>query len=105
MNIKNYCVSVDILGLEYTILRDRTREDLQAIARRDSDLLIIRIASDITTEQAESALLHEIVEDLNFRFEWGLTHSQICALEVTMFAVLKHNGVNLKPLLEVKQGD
>lgn len=89
-----------ILGYNYTIDRAGNADDLQAFADFRSKTQVIRVASDLFQEQAESTLLHEVIEALNFHLELKLEHPAIMRLEAGLYQVLADNGVDLSPLLE-----
>lgn len=95
---------VQVLGYEYGVQMDRTREDMQSLGRRDSDLLIIRIAKDMPQALQISTLIHEVIEAANYHLELNIDHRAICALEAVMYLFLTAAGVDLRPLLETKDG-
>lgn len=53
----------------------------------------IRISADQSLDMQESALLHEIIEALNYMYSLNLKHSQIEVLESTLYQVLKDNAL------------
>ena len=53
--------------------------------------LTIWISSELTQEQKETALIHEIIEAINEMFDLELDHTKICIIENTLYQVLKDN--------------
>jgi hypothetical protein len=51
------------------------------------------IVIDSTTQKQnqETTLLHEIIEQINFRYELKLEHNQITTLESALYQVIKDN--------------
>ena len=88
-----------ILGYNYRIEIDKTLNELGGVGRHHADRLLIQIAKDLDWQQAESTILHEILEALNFAMQWELPHKDLSALEATLYQTLKANGVDLSPLL------
>lgn len=85
-------VKVKIAGYTYTC-------DFSPILTRDSDSLgsscgnsmKISIDSTVPRENQVSALLHEILEQLNWRYELKLEHRQITVLESAFYQVIQDN--------------
>lgn len=89
---------IKILGYDYCIKRDATVDEIGASGRLHGRDQVIQIASDLSEEGYISALLHEILEALNWHLELELEHRIIMSLEATLFQVLVANGVDLSPL-------
>jgi len=87
-----------ILGYDYRIEREVTADGINALARLHHREQIIQVASDLTEKGYASALLHEVLEALNYHLELGLEHRVIMSLEAALFQVLVDNGVDLLPL-------
>jgi hypothetical protein len=51
----------------------------------------IVIDSTVPKQNQESTLLHEIIEQINFRYELNLEHKQITVLESAIYQVIKDN--------------
>lgn len=66
---------------------------------RDSDVhgsscgnaLEITIDTTIPKQNQESVLLHEIIEQINYRYELRLEHRQISVLESAIYQVIRDN--------------
>jgi hypothetical protein len=52
----------------------------------------IHIDNSIFREQQESALIHEIIEQIDCINQLGLEHGQICVLESMLYQVIKDNA-------------
>lgn len=89
-----------ILGYTYRIKRGSTVGEIDCCGRMHSRKQVIQIASDLTEEGEASALLHEVLEALNYHLQFGLDHKVLMALEAALFQVLTDNGVDLSPLGE-----
>lgn len=61
---------------------------------------LIRIDAGMPAQAQQSALLHEIIEALNYHLALDLEHNAIMALEAGLFQTLTANGVTLAPLLQ-----
>lgn len=98
-----------ILGYNYTLDSIFDTEELGGNAGKCyAGSQHISLAKNLTVDGAESTLIHEIIEAVDYHLELKLEHKQICALEVALYNVLKENGVDLVPLLKgiiVKQSD
>jgi hypothetical protein len=53
-------------------------------------------------EMAESIMLHEGLEALKDLLKLQFSHDDLARLETGLYALLKDNGVSLRPLVEVK---
>ena len=91
---------IKILGYTYSIKRIGTMDEIGSSGRADIAKQVIQIATDLTSEQTMSTVLHEILEALKYYLELEMEHSVIMALEAGLYQVLVDNGVDLSPLLE-----
>jgi len=91
---------MNILGHTYTIKRGATTDELGALGRMIASSLTILVASDLAPQQAESTVLHEIIEVANYALNLGLEHRQISAVEVALYGTLTAAGVDLSPLVK-----
>lgn len=89
-----------ILGYNYTIDRSRSNDDIGTFGRHNGISFQIQIASDLTQQQAESTMLHEIIEAINFAMNLELGEHNIRVLEASLYQVLTANGVDLSGLLD-----
>lgn len=87
-----------ILGYNYRIKHEAMADEINASGRLHGRLQVIQVASDLVEEGYTSALLHEILEAINWHLELGLEHNVIMSLEAALFQVLVDNGVDLSPL-------
>ena len=65
--------------------------DSDTLGRSCGNTLRIEIDDSIPHENKVSTLLHEILEQINFRYELCLEHKQITILESTLYQVIKDN--------------
>ncbi len=89
-----------ILGYTYSILQSGDGDFLDASGRFHHNSQTIHIASDLSDEQKESTLLHEIIEALNYHLALELKENIIMSLEAGLYQVLNDNGVDISPLLK-----
>ena len=87
-----------ILGHPYTIVRDKTTNEIGASGRLFTANGEIQVAKDLCPSQATSTVLHEIIEAINWHCELRLKHNAIMTLESTLYQTLTANGVKLDPL-------
>ena len=87
-----------VLGYQYTIDDNRDSDDLRGLGEFNDKQQIIRVASDASPQIKLSAVLHEVIEALNFHLELKLEHQAITGLESGLYQVLIDNGVDLTPL-------
>jgi hypothetical protein len=88
-----------ILGYNYTFDMTRSHHDIGAMGRCNSETLLIQVADSMSVQQQESTAIHEIIEAINFHLQLEMPHPTISALEASLYAALKDNGVDLSPLL------
>ena len=89
---------ITILGHPYTVVRDKTTNEIGASGRLFTANGEIQVAKDLCPTQATSTILHEIIEAINWHCELRLKHAAIMTLESTLFTILTSNGVKLEPL-------
>ena len=89
---------MNILGYNYTVKRGATTDELGALGKMIAASLTILVASDLVPQQAESTILHEIIEVANYMLNLGLEHKQISGMEVAVYGTLIAAGVDLSPL-------
>ncbi|SHH54639.1 hypothetical protein SAMN02745135_01154 [Caloranaerobacter azorensis DSM 13643] len=73
---------------------DKLSRDTSANGMSCGNSLEIIIDSSLPEENQESVLLHEILEQINFRYELNLEHEKITILESALYQVLKDNKLN-----------
>lgn len=91
---------MNILGYTYAVKRGATVDEVGAMGKMIPSSLTILVASDLTQQQIESTLIHEIIEAVNHALDLGLAHNQVCAVEVALYGALTAAGVDLSPLVE-----
>jgi hypothetical protein len=69
---------------------DIARDD-NALGRSCGNAQCMWIDNTVPHENQESTLLHEIIEQINYRYELGLEHKQISILEAALYQVIKDN--------------
>jgi hypothetical protein len=89
---------VNILGYKYKV-EYASYTDIKGAGEADFDSGKIRLLESLNSEQARSAILHEIIEVINETLNINMMHDQIEKLEVGLFQVFVDSGVNLNPLL------
>ena len=83
---------IKVLGYEYTVeIKPRTG----SAGRSSLDWSLMEIDSDLSPQQMDSALIHEIIEQINKILDLGLSHWQICGLEAGIWSFLEAAGVDL----------
>ena len=87
-----------ILGYDYTVVTEGTVDSIGAQGRLLYKRQIIQVAGDLLGEAYTSAILHEIIEALNYHLELGLDHRTVMSLEAGLYQVLKDVGVGLSLL-------
>jgi hypothetical protein len=87
--------TLNILGYEYDVIREKTVEELGFCGQIDSNGQLIHIATDMTIQQLVSTILHEILEALNYHMCLGLDHDTVSRLETGLYQTLTSNGVNI----------
>ncbi len=88
---------LNIMGYTWNI-EFREKRHVGATGLMDIDRQVIYIASDVSYEQQITAVLHEIVEAINFKCELGLAHNEIQALASGLFSAVRPNWTSLNTL-------
>lgn len=83
---------IRILGLEYEVKPTQELHRENNVATIQYHTGILEILSDIDEDRTKEALLHEIIEALNYQCSIGLEHRQIQILSSTLYPTLKDNG-------------
>ena len=83
-------IKIGGLWYECTPLSALTR-DSRTLGTSCGNRLDIRIDSSIPRQNQETALLHEIIEQVDYRYQLGLEHAQTCTLETALYQVLRDN--------------
>lgn len=95
-----------ILGYFYKIL-PAPEEDIGGMSQSGRIHIAkqtIHISPDACMQSQETAILHEIIEALNYHLDLNLGHDKIMALEAGLYTVLTDNHIILDPLLrELRQ--
>lgn len=71
--------------------------DKNALGYSSGNALEIHIDSTIPQQNQETTLLHEILEQINYRYELGLEHQQITILESALYQVIQDNPAIFRP--------
>jgi hypothetical protein len=96
----NNHIMLKILGYNYTIDFTGASHDTGVMGRTISYRQAIEVASGLTAQQAESTILHELIEAINFHLRLDMQEHLIACLETGIYQVLTDNGVSLAPLLQ-----
>lgn len=91
---------IKILGYFYYVDQSKTEDEIKALGRFIAKTQTIQLASDLSAQQAESTLLHEILEALGYHLGIEIEHKQMMALESGLYQTLKDNGVDLSVITE-----
>lgn len=91
-----------ILGIDYSVIfRDGIQhEGSECHGLADLDHQIIYIDKSNSSQMQTTAIIHEIIEAINYQLELKLKHNQIMSLECGIFQSLKEKGVDLSVLIE-----
>lgn len=88
---------IKIGGHVYSVSSSNTlARDNDAHGSSCGNALEITIDTTIPEQNQESALLHEILEQINYRYELRLEHRQITILESALYQVLRDNDLNFR---------
>lgn len=77
----NYVVETDPI-----LIRDRSR-----MGESCANALTITLDPTVPKQVQETALLHEILEQVNYHYELKLEHAQISVLETALYQVWQDN--------------
>jgi len=94
-----------IFGYLYKVECDNSLEQMDAMGRLHARSLSMQIANDMSPQQIQSTILHEMIEGINYHLQLGLEHKTIMVLETGLFQVLTDNGIDLSPLNNFKGED
>ena len=94
-----------ILGYDYTVVEGGDPDHIGAFGRNHPRTLTTQVAEGLASQQRESAVLHEIIEALNYALGLKLEHQAIMSLEAGLYQVLTGHGVNLAPLTREIDGE
>lgn len=83
---------VKIGGHEYTCkTAPFLGRDHSASGRSCGNSLEIEIEETLPQQNKESTLIHEILEQINYRYELDLPHEKISILETALYQVIRDN--------------
>ncbi len=89
--------TIKIGGHIYRVSTSNTMaRDSDAYGSSCGNALEIIIDTTVPEQNQQSALLHEILEQINYRYELGLEHWQITILESALYQVLRDNNLNFR---------
>lgn len=88
MKIKNNGNKIRVLGKDYEV---KYIKGLADFGSTDFNNQIILIKEDMTDENKQSVILHEILEVINEATDMNLKHQDIQTLEAGLFSVYKDN--------------
>ena len=90
---------MNILGFTVKVVEEGTYDDIGAFGKFHPKTMKIQVASDLSTEQKTSTVLHEILEAIRGGLDLDIEHGDINRLEAGLFQALQANGVDLSPLI------
>jgi len=91
---------IKIGGCKYSVnFVDDLARDADAQGRSCGNALWIEVDSNLPKQNQESTIIHEILEQINYRYNIGLEHHQICLLETSIYQVIKDNWDTLGLLI------
>lgn len=88
--------TIDILGKAYDVL---WHDSYGAVGDSDSDGTKINVSREYSEDRQECTMVHEIIESVNAELVLHIDHDTLERLEAGVYDVLKHAGVNLRPLI------
>jgi hypothetical protein len=77
-----------VLGHDFHVVETDSIEELGLM---DLGSSTIYLSTKQTDSQKESTLIHEILEAIDALLELGLTHTQICSLESSIYQIYQAN--------------
>lgn len=89
-----------ILGYDYVLEYGADADSMGAWGRCHPKTQIIQVANDLTEQHAQSTMLHEIIEALDYHLQLGFEHKSKMSLESGLYQVLSDAGVDLSPLIK-----
>lgn len=75
---------------------DNLTRDSDALGQSCGNALEIRVDAAIPRSNQESAFLHEVLEQINYRYELRLEHRTITVLETSLYQVMRDNPEAVK---------
>ena len=85
--------TLKLFGHEYKVEYVDDWQDPLGCAKFDGQQLLIRIDNNMPKSRREEALLHEIMEAINYHLEIELEHNKLCAISEVLYGILKTNGM------------
>ena len=85
--------AIDLFGYSYSIDQSKTYDEIGAFGRYHSRLQKIQIAKDISNNQKESTLLHEVLHLISFHLQLDLSENQVAGLETGLYEFLQSNDI------------
>lgn len=83
---------IKIGGTVYEVSEDTTlARDSSAMGMSCGNNCRIIIDNSLPKQNQESTLIHEVIEQINFKFELSLEHYKITTLEAALYQVIKDN--------------
>ncbi len=79
---------------------DKITRDSNSLGNSCGNALEIKIDSTIPHQNQQSTLLHEILEQISYRYELCLEHSKITVLETALFQVMQDNPEAMKFIMK-----
>jgi hypothetical protein len=84
--------TVKIGGIVYDLMFSNTAaRDSNSLGSSCANSCEILIDSTAPKQNQESTLIHEIIEQINYRYELNLEHNKITTLETALYQVIKDN--------------
>ena len=88
---------IRILGYEHTV---EIKSRLGSAGRSALDWQFIELDSELCEEQLDSALIHEVLHQIDKHLGLGLDEIQITGLEAGIYTFLKDGGIDLGDILK-----
>lgn len=87
-----------ILGFDYSFERFEMAHEDDSFGRYCVKSQKILIAEGLHPQQEISAIVHEVLEVLDYHLDLTLGHQAVMALDASLFQILSDAGVDLEPL-------
>jgi len=81
-------------------VNDKITRDTGRLGNSCGNALEIKIDSTIPQQNQQSTLLHEILEQINYRYELDLEHDKITILETALYQVMQDNPEVIKFIIK-----
>jgi hypothetical protein len=89
-----------ILGYAYTVREDKALQDNHNLFGQQKPVTLeITYSGNVARQMQESAVLHEIIEAINYHLQLGLKHQAIMGIETGLYGTLTDAGIDLSRLL------